>query len=186
MSLPFMEQWMVELSQGLDEASSSDDDDAIDDIPVNVRPPARKTNKQRRKERLIRKTALLHKAMKREKMRMSDVYRIKSLKKEIAAKEHMVKEKMLKRLHQKQSKLTATRRIGKYKYEKPPVDVQLSSELCGSLRLLQGRGDFITDRYKSLQKRNMVEPKGPPMKSRYRKHPRVKWTESRSYELRTL
>ena len=47
---------MVELSQGLDEASSSDDDEAIDDIPVNVRPPARKTNKQRRKERLIRKT----------------------------------------------------------------------------------------------------------------------------------
>lgn len=47
------------MSQGLNDTGS--EDDAIDDdddngITIHARPPARKTNKQRRKERLLKKT----------------------------------------------------------------------------------------------------------------------------------
>ena len=43
--------------------------------------------------------------------------RIKSLRKEIIAKESQTKDKMLKRLQRKQERLNGTRRVGKYKLD---------------------------------------------------------------------
>jgi uncharacterized protein (DUF342 family) len=39
------------------------------------------------------------------------------------------------------------------------IDVQLSSEITGALRSLKCEGSLARDRYKSLQKRNIIEPR---------------------------
>ncbi|EMP28701.1 Glioma tumor suppressor candidate region gene 2 protein [Chelonia mydas] len=45
------------------------------------------------------------------------------------------------------------------RYEDPDLEVQLSTELAESLRTLKPEGSVLRDRFKSLQKRNLIEPR---------------------------
>lgn len=157
-------QWLIEATEGLEnkEEEEKEEGEGSDENEVAVPKfvAKRKTRQQKRKEMAQKQLALVRKASKLERQRQSDFNRIKSMKKEIAARERSRLENLQRRALRKS--LYKTLRIGKYKYEKPPIDVQLSSELCGSLRLLQGTGSsLMSDRFMSLQKRNMVVPKGP-------------------------
>jgi len=63
------------------------------------------------------------------------------------------------------------RTLSKNKYEAPDLEVNLSEEICESLRTLKGEGNLLEDRYKSLQRRNLIEP-------------RVKEKRKRKYKLK--
>lgn len=67
------------------------------------------------------------------------------------------------------------KRLGSLKYEEPEIELKLSSEITGNLRTLKvnrlkfkfffliffvkPEGNIMADRYKSLQKRNIIEPR---------------------------
>ena len=60
-------------------------------------------------------------------------------------------------LEKKQKELYGQKRISSCKYEDAEIDLKLSDELTGSLISLKPEGNILMDRYKSFQKRNILE-----------------------------
>ena len=60
-------------------------------------------------------------------------------------------------MDKKQKSLYGQARISSCKYEDAEIDLKLSDELTGNLRTLKPEGNILMDRYKSLQKRNIIE-----------------------------
>ncbi|CAO3638124.1 unnamed protein product [Mucor hiemalis] len=71
------------------------------------------------------------------------------------------------------------KKLGKYTVPELPVDVQLTEELCETLRQLKPEGNMFRDRFHSIQKRNIIEPRIPVMPSRKYK---LKEYERRAYK----
>jgi nucleolar protein 53 len=93
------------------------------------------------------------------KSRMNDVYRLRSLKKAIEKREGATIEMRRKKQLAKKDESFRTKRLGRLSYLDAEIDVQLSSEITGALRSLKCEGSLARDRYKSLQKRNIIEPR---------------------------
>lgn len=147
--------------------SNDDDDDAgnddtnTDPSVVSINPPAKnkkKTLVARRKQKEQKMLAHKIAQAKLEKKKVSDIYKLRLLQKQIAAKEK--KEKILqeKRLKQKKLKSVEPKTLNKVKFE--PVDpaFTLAEELSGNLRNVSRSVNLLKDRYKSLQLRNIVAP----------------------------
>ncbi|KAK2587379.1 hypothetical protein KPH14_003096 [Odynerus spinipes] len=163
---------LKEMSEGLPvkdqtEASKSnndDDNDNDEDIDPNitsVNPPVKnkkKTLVARRKQKEQKMLAHKIAQAKLEKKKVSDIYKLKLLHKQIAAKDK--KERMLqeKRLKLKKLKSVGPKTLSKVKFE--PVDpaFTLAEELSGNLRNVSRTSNLLKDRYKSLQQRNIVAP----------------------------
>ncbi|KAF7242445.1 Ribosome biogenesis protein NOP53 [Varanus komodoensis] len=64
------------------------------------------------------------------------------------------------------------------RYEDPDLDVQLSTELAESLRTLKPEGSILRDRFKSLQKRNLIEPRE---RAKFKRKYRLKYVEKRAF-----
>merc|ERR1711972_488908 len=47
--------------------------------------------------------------------------------------------------------------MSNYKYEPQEIEIKLSEELTGNLRNLKPEGSLLEDRFKSMQRRNMIE-----------------------------
>jgi nucleolar protein 53 len=60
-------------------------------------------------------------------------------------------------LEKKQRNLYGQKRISSLKYQDAEIDLKLSDELTGSLISLKPEGNILMDRYKSFQKRNILE-----------------------------
>ena len=119
------------------------------------------TKTKRIRKQLLEKIAARRKeAEKKMKMQQSEIFRLKSIKRELAEAEKANEEKQLKKeLEEKHHELFGTKRLGRLKFEEAEIDVKLSDEITGSLRTLKPEGNILTDRYKSLQKRNIIEPR---------------------------
>ncbi len=140
-----------------------------------------KTRKQRRKAReqaAERKRAATAKNTKRVN---TDIFRIRSLKREIAASEKKTAERKLKRALLAEAKRAAPARLSANKFAEPDLDLKLTEELTGNLRSLKPEGSILQDRYKSLQRRNIVETT-VRTKAVRNKHKRKK-VEKRSYKM---
>lgn len=154
--------FMNEMSEGLNLETENAVDDIDEDTDVkSVNPPVRnvkKTRLQRRKQKEQR--ALAHKieTEKIEKRKLSDIYKLRLLDKQLTKREK--KQKMLreKRLKQKARKVTETKVLGKIKFEPLDPDFKLLDELTGNLRNSTPAGNLLKDRFKSLQQRNIVAP----------------------------
>nr|CAG4644011.1 EOG090X07H9 [Lepidurus arcticus] len=175
------EMIMSEMIQGLDEDT---DEENVEDTDL-VEPETlankneRKTRQQRRKEKVMKSQEQLREKEKDEKQRMHDIYRLKTIKKEIKVWEKLQEEKLVKKKEKEVEKELLPRTLGRVKYEEPDLDLQLSEELCGSLRELKSEGDLLMDRYKSLQKRNFIEPR---LRQRMKRKYRLKKFEKRSHK----
>ncbi|XP_076299144.1 ribosome biogenesis protein NOP53 [Lasioglossum baleicum] len=154
--------FMNEMSEGLNLENENVIEDIDEDTDVkSVNPPVRnlkKTRVQRRKQKEQR--ALAHKieTEKIEKKKLSDIYKLRLLDKQLTKREK--KQKMLreKRLKQKSLKVTETKVLGKVKFEPLEPDFKLLDELTGNLRNSTPAGNLLKDRFKSLQQRNIVAP----------------------------
>ncbi|KAM6326943.1 ribosome biogenesis protein NOP53, partial [Alca torda] len=69
------------------------------------------------------------------------------------------------------------------RYEEPPLDLQLSEELAESLRTLKPEGSVLRDRFKSLQKRSLIEPRE---RAKFKRRYRLKYVEKRAFREVTL
>ncbi|CAG8801842.1 18258_t:CDS:2, partial [Racocetra persica] len=58
------------------------------------------------------------------------------------------------------------KKFGKYRVRKAPVDVKLTEDLEGTLRLLKPEGNLFRDRMISYEERNIIEPRVPVSKKR--------------------
>ncbi|XP_046849456.1 ribosome biogenesis protein NOP53-like [Xenia sp. Carnegie-2017] len=177
--------WEEEMQQGLfgDESNAECSDDN-DDKECGVMLPCfsgkeRKTIKERQKAKERKKEELYFKIQRDEKAKENEVFRVKSIKKELKKS----KEKMQERLKKKEEKILKSsskpKRLGRQKFEEMNIEIQLMDELKGSLRNLKPEGNLFEDRFKSFQRRNIIEPRRPIMPHRKYK---LKEYEKRSYK----
>ena len=94
---------------------------------------------------------------KESKLRETEVTRIKSIRKELKSEEEKTRERQEKKKAAAEEKLLGPARLSNYKYEPQELEIKLSDELTGNLRNLQQEGSLLEDRFKSLQRRNMIE-----------------------------
>jgi len=116
-----------------------------------------KTRKQKRDRRGRMFVEAREKREKEVKEREMEVMRLKSLKKELRAEDEKVKENQEKRQKQKVAKMSGNIQLSNYKYEPQEIEIKLSEELTGNLRNLKPEGSLLEDRFKSMQRRNMIE-----------------------------
>merc|ERR1712083_751287 len=62
-----------------------------------------------------------------------------------------------RREKQKVEKMSGPIQLSNYKYEPQELELKLSDELTGNLRNLSPEGSLLEDRFKSMQRRNMIE-----------------------------
>lgn len=181
---PTEASWIEEMSRGLgmsdDEASEENEDDK-EEFPIIKtwgKPTDRETRKitvQRNAEKAEKKRQILLAQEKLEKKQRNDFQRIKQMKKELTKKEILSLEKQKKKEQLKLNSLYRPRRLGKEKYENPDLEVNLTEELRGSLRTLKMEGSILEDRFKSMQKRNIIEARSKKtLKRKYKLKKQVK------------
>lgn len=169
----FQKNWLVEMSQGLPSKSNPEEENTSDTEYKSVNPPvknAKKTSKQRRKQKEQLELAVQRKRAKIETRKITDIHQIKILKKQIEKtdqKHEILREKRKKRAAYK---ALEPKRISSTKFEDPGLDFNLGSDISGNLRNIKKEGNLLVDRFRSMQKRNILEPG----LKRHRKNAKVK------------
>lgn len=151
------------MSEGLQPEKDEDANEEEDDDPVvrSVNPPVqnkKKTRVQRNKQKAQRAFVNQKNQEKREKKKVSDIYRLKLLDRQLVAKER--KEKMLreKKLKKQARQALGPKSLSRIKFEPLEPDFKLADELTGNLRNAAPAGNLLKDRFNSLQLRNIVAP----------------------------
>jgi len=159
---PTETDYLNEMSSGLFEGDDGADS-GDEDHPLSVNPPVRREDKktitQRNKEK--RQRLQNEKAQKEKEARIKkhEMLQIKANKKRVAEIESQRIERAAKKAALKERYKDKPKNLGRLKYEHADIEVKLQDELQGSLRLLKPEGHLMEDRFKSLQKRNIIEPR---------------------------
>jgi len=172
----------VEEMEGLQDATGDAVDERNDPDTITVM-STKKTSKSKKKQKR-RKLDGAVSTEKAEKRRLNQVFRAKTLNKELQLADAHIEEMANRRKTNKKFKrLTTAQRLGKGKFEEQQEEFLLNDELVGNLRQLQPQGCLLSDRMNSLQKRNIIPvAAGRRKKSQLKKKLRVKERERRSYQ----
>ncbi|KAL0130928.1 hypothetical protein PUN28_002489 [Cardiocondyla obscurior] len=168
------ENMMKEMLQGLSTAQSlnsksgekdSDKEEENDDknsstAVTNKKPVknAKKTLVQRRKQREQKQATNIHALDKLKKKKISDIYKLKALQKQIEEKEKKQELLRQKRIKKHEINLSMPKTLSKTKFEPIDPDFQLAEELTGNLRNCNPSKNLLKERYKSFQQRNIIPP----------------------------
>eukprot|EP00064_Thunnus_orientalis_P009753 superscaffoldBa00001259_g9779 len=106
------------------------------------------------------------------------LFQLRSIKASIKQQEQTTKTKQKQRNDKKEAQKAQPRRLGRLKFQAQDMEVQLSDELAGSLRQLKPEGSILKDRFKSLQKRNLIEPRE---RAKFKRRHKVKYVEKRAF-----
>ncbi|XP_020884157.1 uncharacterized protein At2g40430 isoform X2 [Arabidopsis lyrata subsp. lyrata] len=111
---------------------------------------------KRCRQKALRKKETKEKA--KEKI-LNEIDSLPNILEEIAREDEDKQNKHLRRVIAKEEVLKIRPpRLGKYKFEAPPVQVLLTEEMTGSLRKLKACCTLARDRFKSLEKRGILVP----------------------------
>ncbi|CEG64105.1 hypothetical protein RMATCC62417_01140 [Rhizopus microsporus] len=163
-----------------------EDDEDVQDLPTDdqetkkMKAAKRKTRRERHKkfrlasEELARKQKLHEKAIRRQ------IDQLREIEAEIEQRANELDALLEKKEERKASEeKKGIKKLGKYEVPELPIDVQLTDELCATLRQLKPEGSIFKDRFHSLVKRNIIEPRVPVTPTRRYK---LKEYEKRSYK----
>ena len=181
-----MSEGIVELNADeekteVDEEASDDSEEVEEEDSSNN--PATKKPKTRRQKRDKRKRMFEEQKKAREqdlKIRETEMARVKSIKKELNAEELQTAENTEKRKEALEKKMSGPLKLSNYDYEPQDIEIKLSDELTGNLRNLKQEGSLLEDRFKSLQRRNMIEVR---VKQKTVKRLKRKTFEKRSHRM---
>ncbi|TSP46814.1 Ribosome biogenesis protein NOP53 [Bagarius yarrelli] len=119
----------------------------------------KKTERQRKREKAERIKELRRAAAKKQLQSRQQLFQLRSIGAALKQRELKTRMRQTKRKAKQEAQKALPRRLGKLKFQDPDLEVQLSDELAGSLRTLKPEGSVLKDRFKSLQKRNLIEPR---------------------------
>ncbi|KAG2285178.1 hypothetical protein Bca52824_044782 [Brassica carinata] len=149
---------------GVDNGSEGEEEaDAANDVSEAGNKTARTTKRVTRvmlNKRARQKALRKEETKEKHKEKLSkEIDSLPKIIKEIAEDD---KEKLNKKIRQTIAKEEVLKirppRLGKHKYEAPPVQVLLTEEMTGSLRKLKACCTLARDRFKSLEKRGILVP----------------------------
>lgn len=118
----------------------------------------KKTLVQKRKQRQQKQATKARALVKLEKKKISDIYKLKTLQKQIEAKEKKQEFLRQKRMQKHERESLVPKTLSKTKFEPIDPDFQLAEELTGNLRNCKPSKNLLKERYKSLQQRNIIAP----------------------------
>ncbi|XP_077049138.1 ribosome biogenesis protein NOP53 isoform X2 [Agelaius phoeniceus] len=185
---PSQEAVLREQLQGLLEEEEEDEEGQQEEDEERERPhrreqPGRKTEKQRRKEKEQREKAGARARARVALQRRQGLFQLRSLRRLLRLRDLELRRRRLLREQRRKLRETAPKRLGRLRYEEPELEVQLSEEIPESLRSLRPQGNLLRDRFRSLQRRNVLEPR---LRAKFKRRYRVKYVEKRSFRAVTL
>uniref|UniRef100_A0A7N4V5G5 Ribosome biogenesis protein NOP53 n=1 Tax=Sarcophilus harrisii TaxID=9305 RepID=A0A7N4V5G5_SARHA len=137
--------------------------------------PEKKTEQQRRREKEARKLKAQQAAERAAKKRHQEVFQLRGIRLQVARRLAELARRRERRRLKRLAEDEKPRRLGRLKYQAPDIDVQLSTELAD---LEEPEGSILRDRFKSFQRRNMIEPRE---RARFKRKYKVKLVEKRSF-----
>jgi len=165
-------------SQEMKEIKTEDEDEA--GTSKERKMPKQKTIKQRRRQMELRLEELERLKGKRTRVQEAEVFRLKSILKEVKSElKTRADRTVANRRKRVLRKLVSTKRLGHGKYEEFKEPVLLPNEIKGNMRTLAPQGNILAERMKSLQKRNMLQPKSTKKQKQLKSNLKFKVTESR-------
>uniref|UniRef100_G1QC26 Ribosome biogenesis protein NOP53 n=2 Tax=Myotis lucifugus TaxID=59463 RepID=G1QC26_MYOLU len=175
-----------EPGEGQDQGPEGAGDQARDDelggaeatTPARLAAVEKKTEQQRRREKAARMLRVQQAAVRAARLRHQELFRLRGIKAQVAQRLAELARRRERRRAQRLAEADKPRRLGRLKYQAPDIDVQLSSELADSLRTLKPEGNILRDRFKSFQKRNMIEPRE---RAKFKRKYKVKLVEKRAF-----
>lgn len=138
----------------------------------------KKTERQRKKERAEKIKEQQRLASRRQTDQQQQLFQLRSIKSSIKQQDQKTKSKQAQRKAKQEAQKAQPRRLGKLKFKAEDLEVQLSDELAGSLRRLKPEGSVLKDRFKSLQKRNLIEPRE---RAKFKRRLKLKYVEKRAF-----
>lgn len=138
----------------------------------------KKTERQRKKEKAEKMKEKQRLEERRQTEQQQQLFQLRSIKTSIKQQEEKTKIRQKRRKAKEEAQKAQPRRLGKLKFQPQDMEVQLSDELAGSLRQLKPEGSVLTDRFKSLQKRNLIEPRE---RAKFKRRLKVKYVEKRAF-----
>ena len=172
-----MSEGITELGDGDEEKENEEGDDDVEKVVVGNKPKTRQQIRDKRKKLFEDQRKAREKDV---KIREIEVSRLKSIKKELNKEATKTLEKQAKKKAAAEEKMLGPVRLSNYKYEAQEIEIKLSDELTGNLRNLKQEGSLLEDRFKSMQRRNMIEVRVP--QKTIRKYKR-KTFEKRSHKM---
>ncbi|XP_030633173.1 ribosome biogenesis protein NOP53 [Chanos chanos] len=139
----------------------------------------KKTEKQRKKEKAEKIKEMQRRAERQAISRRQQLFQLRSIHAELKKREQRTKLRQSQRKARQEAQKAMPRRLGRLKYQDPDLDVQLSDELAGSLRTLKPEGSVLKDRFKSFQKRNLIEPRE---RAKFKRKYKLKYVEKRAFK----
>lgn len=163
-----LERLLVEDDDDEDgEASESDSDS--EDGGRGARPARKKTIKDRNKQARNRALQKELEAKRQEKKHRRDLENLKQITDEVHGYEQDLNDRLERRRADMEDMInTQPPRLGKHRYKPMPVQVLTTDELQasgGSLRKLKPTNVLAVERYKSLQRRGIIEPRVRTLKT---------------------
>ena len=131
---PTEKTWLTEMSEGIHtsvenrggEGELEDEEPRSENEDDKSKHNKLKTRKQRRKELKVKMTGKRLKYMKEEKKRKLDVYRIKSMKKELIVEEKAIADRVAKRKELKELKKFLPSDLSGQKFEEAELDIKVT------------------------------------------------------------
>ncbi|CAH1176756.1 unnamed protein product [Phaedon cochleariae] len=155
--------WLVEMSEGLPskEGTNVEENEASGDEYKSVNPPTKnqkKTLKQRRKQKEQLDLAKARRTLKVEKKKITDIHQLKVLARQVSKIERQQAIIRGMRAKVKELKKNEPKVLGSMKYEEPDLEFNMMQDIAGNLKDLKTEGSLLADRFKSMQKRNILAP----------------------------
>ncbi|PAV87264.1 hypothetical protein WR25_21527 [Diploscapter pachys] len=183
---------LLEQTEGLviDPRYKETEEDKMQMEEENTEPQQEKEKgKTLTRKELRKKKETARRLAKQEKLRIrnrqiqkeaNNVFKAKKIHKELAEMEKQIAEKATERAKQKLvDKLTKRQKLGRGQFEEEEQPFLLQEELPENLRSLKPQGNILTDRVKSLQKRNILPVAGEKNRRRLPKKLKAKFVEKR-------
>lgn len=154
---------LQELRSGLDDEEAKEDgsNDETDDEYIAVNPPVEVKRKDKKARRKQKEQLELQRAIQKKKQlkkQTADLHRIKKLTAEIKVMENELKEQRTRKKDKEEKKREEPHQLSKFTFEEEEININLPEEISGNLRNVTPQGSILTDRYKSMQKRNIIAP----------------------------
>ncbi|XP_075692342.1 ribosome biogenesis protein NOP53 [Rhinoderma darwinii] len=180
---PTEESKLRELCEGLVEESDDDDDPSgVEGKPeqkaISLPRRERKTERQRKKEKEAKTLKARQETEKTERLRRQGLFQLKSIQTTLKSRQNELLRRKKLRDENRKAKALQPKRLGRLKYQEPDIDILLSEELTDSLRKLKPEGSVTKDRFKSFQKRNLIEPRE---RAKFKRLLKVKYVEKRAF-----
>lgn len=150
---------LKELRSGLDDDEEPPAKIDEDDEYIAINPPVevkRKDRKARRKQKEQRELQLALLKKKHLKKQTADLHRLKKLTAEIKVMESQLENQRILKREREERKREEPHRLSKFEFEEAEIDINAPEEISGNLRNITPQGSILSDRYKSMQKRNIL------------------------------